>query len=275
MISSWIAYSKPSPDARVRLFCFPHAGGGASLYRSWSDNLPPAIEVCPIQPPGREGRLGERPFTRIEPLVRAVSETILPLLDRPFAFFGHSLGARISFELAKELRRSHRVIPAHLFVSACPAPQLPKNGSTYDLPNDKFLEKLRVLNGTPGKVMNHKRLMRLLLPTIRADFEVYDTYAYSPCAPFDCPITVLAGAEDPVVSLDQLVPWRDHTRSDFWLTTIPGGHFFVHTSRPLVLGRVSEALLTALESNGHSLHERPGSPSTQSVWRAVSDPRNQ
>jgi medium-chain acyl-[acyl-carrier-protein] hydrolase len=241
-LGPWIAHSRPNPQSRLRLFCFPFAGGGASTYKSWVDALPAVIEVCPIQLPGREGRLADPPFKRMQPLVDAISEIILQMLDKPFAFFGHSMGARISFELARRLVASHNQRPVHLFVSACPSPQLPSNVSTYDLPDDKLIERLRTLNGTPSLVMNHPGVLRMLLPCIRADFETYDTSIYSLGPALDCPITAFGGTEDAVVNPGQLAHWRDLTTSSFSLHVLKGHHFFLHENQPLILKIVSAQL---------------------------------
>src|SRR5215470_3991894 len=123
--SSWFAFPRRNPQARLRLFCFPHAGGGSSIFRSWPAELPWDIEVCSALLPGRESRLREPPFTRIAPLVTELGEVLLSYLDRPFAFFGHSMGAFIAFELIHELKRRNVTGPTHLFVSGAGAPHIP------------------------------------------------------------------------------------------------------------------------------------------------------
>lgn len=178
--SSWLTCSSPNHQAILRLLCFPYAGGGANIFRTWQDNLPTTVEVCPVQLPGRERRLLEPPFTDLRFLVEAAARALLLYLDRPFAFFGHSMGATISFELARHLRQEKNVKPVHLFVSGRRAPQLPeRHASTYDLPGAEFLEELRRLKGTPKEVLEHPELMELMLPLLRADFELIQTYQYS------------------------------------------------------------------------------------------------
>lgn len=240
--NSWLACHKPSPNARLRLFCFPYAGGGAAVFRNWSEGLPNDVELCPVQFPGRGNRLMEPPFTALSPLVQALAQALVPMLDKPFAFFGHSLGALVSFELARELRR-HGFQPAHLFVSAGRAPHIPHQGmSTHDLPEGKFLEELRRLNGTPEEVLKHRELMQIMLPLLRADFSVYETYKYSNEAALNCPISSFGGSRDRRVNQGDLEAWRDQTCDSFSLQMFPGDHFFLHTSQPLLLRVLSEEL---------------------------------
>src|ERR1700674_5350722 len=187
---SWFPFRKPDPDARLRLFCFPYAGAGALIFRSWSDALPSDVEVCPIQLPGRGTRLMERPFTQLTPLVEVLARALAPLLDMPFAFFGHSLGALVSFELALRIRREYGRHPVRLLVSAARAPQFPHRRSPiHALPEKEFLAELRRLNGTPGELLDHQELMEIMLPLLRADFAVYETYSYSNETPLNCPIS--------------------------------------------------------------------------------------
>ncbi|HKX31467.1 MAG TPA: alpha/beta fold hydrolase [Blastocatellia bacterium] len=233
----------------MRLFCFPYAGGGASLYKSWADSLPSSVEVCPVQPPGREGRRGEAPFTRLLPLVKAISERIEPLLNLPYAFFGHSLGAKIAFELARDLQRGFNLNPACLFISACPAPQMPNEAPAFDLPDDRFVERMRRLNGVPEHIDPHRKALRVVLPCIRADVEMYDTYTYVPGPLLRCPIVVLGGDRDPLADLNQLSCWRDLTSSRFSLQMLSGDHFFLRTIQPSILRIVSEELNTIIQTS--------------------------
>jgi len=240
---SWIAFRKPNPQARLRLFCFPYAGTGASIFRTWSEGLPADVEVCPVQFPGRGTRLKETPFTELLPLVQALAQALVPLLDKPFAFFGHSLGALVSFELARQLRRQAGVQPVRLFVSADRAPQIPqRDRPIHALPDSEFLVELRRLNGIPEKVLEDVELMQVMLPVLRADFAVYETYVYSVEAPLNCPISIFGGLRDHRVSRDDLEAWRDQTSVSFSLQMFPGDHFFLNTTQPLLLQVLSEEL---------------------------------
>ncbi len=238
---SWIPFRKPDPDARLRLFCFPYAGAGALIFRTWSDGLPRDVELCPIQLPGRGTRLMERPFTQLSPLVEALGQALVPLLDKPFAFFGHSLGSLVGFELARWLRRQHGVHPVRLFVSAGRAPQIPHRGPPiHALPRKDFLAELRRLNGTPSELLDHQELMEIMLPLLRADFALYETYAYSTEPPLNCPISAFGGLQDHRVNDSDLEAWRSQTSDSFSLRMLPGDHFFLN--QPLLLQVVSQEL---------------------------------
>ncbi len=231
----WFAVQKPARETRLRLFCFPYAGGTAQIYRAWGAGLPGTIEVCAAQIPGRGPRMNEAPYTNLAPLVEALTGAVAPLLDKPFAFFGHSMGAMIAFELARALQRERGVSPLHLFVSGRRAPQLPDDEPpTYNLPHDEFLEELRRLNGTPEEVLRHPEMMELLLPIIRADFSAVQTYDYRPGPPLDCPVTAFGGTEDHEVGRDDLEAWREQTSAGFSVQMFRGDHFFLHDAQPLL-----------------------------------------
>ena len=240
---SWIAFRKPNPQACLRLFCFPNAGTGASIFRTWSRGLPADVEVCPVQLPGRGTRLIETPFTQLTPLVQALAQALVPLLDKPFAFFGHSLGALVGFELARQLRRQSGVQPVHLFISADRAPQIPhQDRPIHELPEGELLVELRRLNGIPGKVLEDVELMQIMLPVLRADLAVYETYVYSTEPPLNCPISTFGGLQDHRVSRGDLEAWSDQTSVSFSLRMFPGDHFFWHTTQPLLLQVLSQEL---------------------------------
>jgi len=239
----WFSAHKPKPRARLRLFCLPYAGGGASIYRSWITELPDSVEVCPIQLPGRENRLSEAPYTRMAALIDALVPVLRPYLDKPFAFFGYSMGSAISYELTLRLRADLGLDPEHLLVAARRAPQLPDHDEPrYDLPDEEFKAKLRAFNGTPEEVLNHPELMELLLPLVRKDFELNDTYQASSQPLLSCPVTVFGGNDDPNVQRHHLEAWRTVTSGPFQLHLLPGDHFFIHQHGSLMVSAVIAAL---------------------------------
>ncbi|MCL5958371.1 MAG: thioesterase II family protein [Chloroflexi bacterium] len=239
----WLGYSRPNPAASLRIFCFPYAGAGASVFHSWRDSLPSTAEVCPVQLPGRESRLGESPFTSLTPIVEAVTESIFQLRDKPFVLFGHSLGALLSFEVARRLRRQYGLGPVHMFVSGHAAPQIVDRGKAISsLPEPEFLEELRSLNGTPPEVLDHPELREIFLPILRADFAVCDGYVYEREDPLDCPLSAFGGSLDAHVSREHLESWRAQTRASFTVRIFPGDHFFVNTARSLVISSLVREL---------------------------------
>lgn len=242
-LNTWIGCPKPNPLAQMRLFCFPYAGGTATIYRNWPDLIVGSVEVCVIHLPGRAGRLQEPPFTRLLSLVPEIAPAIRPFLDKPYAFFGHSMGALISFELARQLRNDRAPAPVQLFLSGRSAPHLPDvDPRTFDLPETEFIDELRRLNGTPKEVLEHPELMHLMIPLLRADFSVCQTYEYEPGPPLDTPLTVFGGLQDYEVPREHLEGWRQHTNSAFKLRMLPGDHFFLNSQQPLLLKTLSQEL---------------------------------
>lgn len=238
----WIIRYRQRPQASLRLFCFSYAGGGASVFRSWADMLPPEIEVCCIQLPGREYRLAEPAYTRLAPLIQALSDAIYPYLDRPFAFFGHSMGALVSFELARQLRRVYDKHPIRLCLAAYRAPQLPNpNIKIYHLPSEVFKVVLRA-DGIPESVLQNEELMQAMLPTLRADFELCDTYRYTEEPPLECPFSIFGGLEDIRVGAADLEVWRIHCNAPSNFSMLPGSHFFLLSAQDLLLAAIARDL---------------------------------
>jgi len=232
--------------ARLRLFCFPYAGGGPSIFRTWASQLGPQIAVARALLPGRESRLREAACTSMEPIIEALTRDIFPYLDRPFAFFGHSMGGLISFELARRLRRQYGLEPCHLFISGRRAPQLPlTDPQIHDLPEPEFLAEVERLNGTPREVLAHAELRGLMIPLLRADFAVCQNYSYLAGPPFKCPITVLGGLQDDDVSLADIEAWRVQTTASCSVRMFPGDHFFINSQQAAILKVVGHSLLSS------------------------------
>ena len=217
----------------ARLFCFPYAGGSSGIYRGWSE-LFPNMEICVARLPGREARFKEPAMRTNEEVVRAMSSAIRPLLDRPFVLFGHSMGALLAFELARELREQALRSPRLLCVSAAPAPHLPRRAPALSrMSNEQLVAELRTWNGTPEAILTNRELMHLLLPTIRADLEVVEGYTYRALPPLQCPLLVLGGKQDRSVARDDLIGWGEHTIAGSNLVEVDGDHFFLHSADAL------------------------------------------
>lgn len=240
LMKSWLSCPYPSPKAALRLFCFPYAGGsGTWIYRNWGKTLPNTVEVHSVELPGHGRRLTEKPVRQLDLIIATLAENILPLLDKPFACFGHSLGGLIAFELVQYLRQTKKIEPFHLWVSATRAPHLPHaKPPIHTLPDADFIAEIRRYNGTPAEILNNPEFMALLLPALRTDFALLETYRYRPRRLLSCPITAFWGEEDKTISQSAIAAWDQHTSGSFSLQSCPGNHFFIHES----------AVLSALQS---------------------------
>jgi len=246
----WCENLKPSSRALLRIICFPYAGGSASIFRKWLGFFPESVEVCALQLPGRGTRLGEPCFSEITLMAAAALDGLLPLIDRPFVFFGHSMGALLAFECGRLLAQHNGVKPEHLFVSGSSAPQLKnqKRETHSSLPEQEFIEYLKTLNGTPPQVLQNPELLRLLLPVLRADFAACETYRYVPGPAIGCPIAAFGGIRDVDVPRDLLEGWREHApEGAFSLSLLPGDHFFIHQSETILINRLLHVLAPLLQ----------------------------
>ncbi|NEQ95267.1 MAG: thioesterase [Cyanothece sp. SIO2G6] len=232
MTSKWVVCSHPRSNAELRLLCFPHAGGSSRVFHKWHEQLPETVEVCAIELPGRGRRLFETPFTNVDSLLPVLGAELLPFLDIPFVCFGHSLGAWIAFEFCRWLRETPQQTlqqtPQHLFVGASRAPHLPPDSPPIrDLPDLEFIAKLRRYSGTPEAIFNNPELMTLMIPALKGDFSLLETYQYRSGPPLDCPITCFWGKEDAIANQIDVAAWQQHTHT-FRLEAVPGHHFFTH-----------------------------------------------
>ena len=227
----------------MRLFCAPYIGGRALMYRNWPDGLPDDIEVCAIELPGHGRRMKEAPYTSLNLLVSDLADSILTYLDRPFAFFGHSFGALVCFEMVRELRSRSSQLPFHLCVSGAKAPQLLDDGAAiHRMADPKLIDQVRSLGGTQAGVLDDGELVAALLPSLRADFQALETYQYTETAPFDFPILALGAVADSQVDRASLQAWAQHTTVGFTLEMFPGNHFFIHQAEKSMLQIIAAAL---------------------------------
>ncbi len=240
-MTRWTVRRRRRPDAVASLYCFPHAGGSPGEYVRWSDGLPD-VQVWAVHLPGRTTRLAEPPLTRMESLVDALVSAVD--FDAPFVFFGHSLGALMAFEAARELRARGRAQPDRLIVSSCPPPPLASLAEpVHTLPDDDLLDRIERHN---GESLDHLRtdpgLRAHALDCYRADFALLDNYRYQPSSPLDCPITVLAGAQESwTPSADD---WAAHTKGATELRLLPGGHFYFRQEQHETLRTLQETIVT-------------------------------
>jgi surfactin synthase thioesterase subunit len=245
--STWLRrFTKAAGDG-PRLVCFPHAGGSATAYLPLARALPADFDVVSVQYPGRQDRYREAPFTALAPLVEAVAEELARELaadsGRPYALFGHSMGALIAFETARLLARGELPGPQRLFLSGRGAPGL-RTSAHYDLYDDAdVLADVRRLGGTDQGMLDDPEVLEMVLPALRADYRALGTYRWRGGEPLAAPITALTGDRDPMVTVQDVRTWREHTSGDFAVKVFPGGHFYLFDHIGQVAAAVTEGLL--------------------------------
>jgi surfactin synthase thioesterase subunit len=242
LTTRWVVDEGPaeSSGARRQLFCFAHAGGGPAFFRPWRAALAPEIAVRRVLLPGREWRLEEPAFRHITELVGPLCAALEPYLDQPYALFGHSMGAVVAFEVARWFSRSSRRHPTCLIVSG----RRLASGSRRlsELPDDQFVAEVGRLNGIPPEVLSEPGLLEMVLPALRADFELAETYRPLPGGPLDCPVVAYLATDDPETDYAGVLRWREVTTGEFAIRVFRGDHFYLKGGRPDVLEAVRDDL---------------------------------
>jgi medium-chain acyl-[acyl-carrier-protein] hydrolase len=244
--SSWLVPIQPNDSASVRLFCIPYAGGSISIFNEWRGrNSLRNVEIHGVQLPGRGPRLREKPFTEAAAASEGIASALLPFTGRSYALFGHSLGALLAYETAQRLASLGAPAPSVLIASARRAPQVPSRRTpTWNLAEKDFVSELRRLQGTPEEILASKELLDLLLPLLRADFQMEETYVHpSGYPPLTCPVVVLGGLGDPDVAESDLLAWDAVTRAGATLQhSFNAGHFYIHSNTAELIHEVATAL---------------------------------
>lgn len=241
--SLWIRrYHQSARNSRVRLVCFPHAGGSASYYRPMSQALAPGVEVLAVQYPGRQDRRREPCLDSIAELADRVSRVLVDWLDRPCAFFGHSMGATLAFEVARRIEPQAGAELLCLFASGRRAPSRQRNDRIHLLDDAALVAQLVRVGGTDRVFLDDEELRAMILPVVRSDYRAIETYGYVPGAPLGCPITTLIGDRDPTVTMDEASAWAEHCTGGFDLRTFPGGHFYLDQHRTAVTDIIAATL---------------------------------
>ncbi|MBV1869416.1 MAG: alpha/beta fold hydrolase [Gammaproteobacteria bacterium] len=240
-------WSKACRKPRLRLICFPFAGGNANTYRSWVDRLPADIELLAIQLPGRGGRFNEPSVTELPTLIEHITKALEPLIQMPSVFFGHSMGAIVAYEICTTLKQSNKKQPALLVLSACSAPDSKQQSTAlHTLPSKLFWEEVQIINGTSSEVLDNPELLELLEPSLRADFKiVYDWRQLNTQPEADklsVPIVLFGGKNDDSVSLEQLQMWQKYTSKIGQTYLFSGDHFFIQDPTPSFFSTLSGLL---------------------------------
>jgi surfactin synthase thioesterase subunit len=241
---AWLGPMNSGNDGRLPIFCLPYAGGGSAMFYQWQRRMSADFQVLPVRLPGREARILEPSYHSVPELVSALAPAIIPFLHFPYALFGHSMGGLLAFELVRELRRRGFKEPVRLFISAAPAPQNPlPDGPTGHLSDSAFIiEVKRRYGGIPAQVLENPELLNLILPCLRADFQMIESYQYHEAPPLSCPIACYGGSTDSRTNAGQLEGWRCHTRSEFCMRFFPGDHFFFQDHPDVLPFAMSEEL---------------------------------
>jgi pyochelin biosynthesis protein PchC len=237
----WIRGYRRVPGG-VSLFCFPHAGGAASYFHPWPTGLAPGIEVLAVQYPGREDRAAEPCVTTIADLADQIHAALGRSLPGTFAFFGHSMGAVLAFEVARRIAREQGRGPAHLFVSGRPAPPRHRHRDLHRAGDSALIAELASLGGTDPRILQDSEALELILPAMRGDYTASETYRFAPGPPLSCDITAMTGDHDSLTTVVDAAAWSAHTTGAFTLRVYPGGHFYLDDCRAPVLEMISSSL---------------------------------
>ncbi|MEY9840335.1 thioesterase II family protein [Streptacidiphilus sp. EB103A] len=240
----WIRRFHSAADQAPTLVCFPHAGGSASYFRPWSEALAPRVQALAVQYPGRQDRLHHPRLTSVADFADEAFIALEPLMDRPLALFGHSMGAMIAFELGLRMRSRLGMEPSALFVSARRAPSAGKpDGAVHLLPDDQLVTHLHHLSGTDSRILDDESVLRMILPPMRSDYQAIETYLYRPGPPLGCPVVVLVGDDDGTITPSEARSWEAHTTGPFALHVFSGGHFYLAEHQQALADLVTRELL--------------------------------
>lgn len=252
----WFVQIKKVKNPHIKLFCFPHGGAGASTYNQWPGLLPEFVDMYAVQLPGRESRFTEPLLTDIEMVVDELSKIFIESsndffngLNMKYLFFGHSIGALIAFELVQRLLETETQLPEHLIVSGALAPQLPlRRERIAAKPDELFFDEVLKYGGIPDYVFENPDLISVILPIIRADFSIFENYAYKKRDPLPIRISALGGIDDPTCLYQDLLSWKAQTGGEFRYYILPGDHFFIRSEFEKVMHILNDIIMCEIKN---------------------------
>jgi medium-chain acyl-[acyl-carrier-protein] hydrolase len=245
MTQAWLEYPKTQPRAAVKLICLPHAGASPRSFYPWAEELPATIELLPVCLAGRAGRSEEPLATSVQDIVEPLARAIAPLMEEKVVFFGHSLGALLALELVRELRRRGYPLPSLLVVSGRTIPSMGRTLKLHALPDTQLVREVqRIYGGIPRELLVEPQMLMRMLPILRADLAVNETYRHIYEPPLACSILALGGTTDPHVTGTELELWRGQTTAKFQCAQFGGGHFYLSSPEGAswVIERISQAI---------------------------------
>jgi surfactin synthase thioesterase subunit len=240
-MNKWFVIPKPNPKAKLRIFCFPYAGGNVASFYPWVDRLNSDAELVLVHLPGRTSRIFEESYSSMDDLINELIKIMPCLLDKPYVLFGHSLGSRVAFELVNRFTELNIKLPVHFIASGSGAPsEKCKDKVTYNLSDEEFIGELDRLGGTPKELLANKELLEICLPSLRGDFQIAETYQFKDKVVFNIPLSILGGSDD--LEYDKLILWEQFFQAPASISIIPGGHFFIDSNAGITLDEVNKIL---------------------------------
>jgi surfactin synthase thioesterase subunit len=241
-LGTWVRRYDEAPGDTVQLICFPHAGGSASFFFPVAKALSPSVDVCAVQYPGRQDRRSEPNIDDLQDLADAIFPVVRPLADRPLAFFGHSMGAILAYEVALRLEKDGAPPLVRLYASGRRAPSRYREEAVHKKGEAAIIAELRALSGTNADLLGDPDALEMILPAVKADYKAVETYEHTPGQSLTCPVMALIGDSDPRVTADEAKAWSEHSTGSFDMRTFPGGHFYLVDEAPQILKLISEDL---------------------------------
>jgi len=239
----WLMVPRPVKNPCLRLICLPYAGGNPDIFRPWVEHLDADVELLAVRLPGRGSRIQELPYDDWRSLTEDCLQVLRPFVAEPHAFYGHSFGGRLAYELAQRMQLDFPDFTRRLFVGACRSPGSPQaRPYLHQLSECEFRRALATMGATPSAVLESEEVLSLMLPAIRSDMRLAEIWSDWHHAPLPIPLHVYYGHQDPIDNHTSMAGWSSHTSASFELVGIDAGHFFLETHRQQLLSHMAMRL---------------------------------